>query len=112
MLTAADKMTLIVAQIFNGVFIGTCATLGMVVLQNMMRDRLGTASTLFSNLLNVSMLIASLAVGVVGELYSYYSALYVCLCAVSSALLLLMLFSFKAKSAVMQRLNSQHRVGV
>ncbi|CAM3064253.1 sugar efflux transporter [Vibrio neptunius] len=112
MLTAADKMTLIVAQIFNGVFIGTCATLGMVVLQNMMRDRLGTASTLFSNLLNVSMLIASLAVGVVGELYSYYSALYVCLCAVSSALLLLILFSSKAKSAVMQRLNSQHRVGV
>ncbi|KJY72287.1 MFS transporter [Vibrio coralliilyticus] len=95
MLIATDKAILIAAQIFNGIFIGSCATLGMVALQDMMRDRLGTASTLFSNLLNVSMLAASLAVGVVGELFSYYSAFYVCLFAIVLAYLLLSLFAYK-----------------
>ncbi|NOI76078.1 MFS transporter [Vibrio coralliilyticus] len=95
MLIATDKAMLIAAQIFNGIFIGSCATLGMVALQDMMRDRLGTASTLFSNLLNVSMLAASLAVGVVGELFSYYSAFYVCLFAIVLAYLLLSLFAYK-----------------
>ncbi|KFI12768.1 MFS transporter [Vibrio coralliilyticus] len=95
MLMATDKAMLIAAQIFNGIFIGSCATLGMVALQDMMRDRLGTASTLFSNLLNVSMLAASLAVGIVGELLSYYSAFYVCLFAIVLAYLLLSLFAYK-----------------
>ncbi|AXN33384.1 sugar efflux transporter [Vibrio coralliilyticus] len=95
MLIATDKAMLIAAQIFNGIFIGSCATLGMVALQDMMRDRLGTASTLFSNLLNVSMLAASLAVGVVGELFSYYSAFYVCLFAIVLSYLLLSLFTYK-----------------
>ncbi|NUW70158.1 MFS transporter [Vibrio coralliilyticus] len=95
MLIATDKAMLIAAQIFNGIFIGSCATLGMVALQDMMRDRLGTASTLFSNLLNVSMLAASLAVGIVGELFSYYSAFYVCLFAIVLAYLLLSLFAYK-----------------
>ncbi|NRF30511.1 sugar efflux transporter [Vibrio coralliilyticus] len=95
MLIATDKAMLIAAQIFNGIFIGSCATLGMVALQDMMRVRLGTASTLFSNLLNVSMLAASLAVGIVGELFSYYSAFYVCLFAIVLAYLLLSLFAYK-----------------
>ncbi|AIS56828.1 sugar efflux transporter [Vibrio coralliilyticus] len=95
MLITTDKAMLIAAQIFNGIFIGSCATLGMVALQDMMRDRLGTASTLFSNLLNVSMLAASLAVGIVGELFSYYSAFYVCLFAIVLAYLLLSLFAYK-----------------
>ncbi|NOI58628.1 sugar efflux transporter [Vibrio coralliilyticus] len=95
MLIATDKAMLIAAQIFNGIFIGSCATLGMVALQDMMRDRLGTASTLFSNLLNVSMLAASLAVGIVGELFSYYGAFYVCLFAIVLAYLLLSLFAYK-----------------
>ncbi|NRB69276.1 MAG: sugar efflux transporter [Vibrio sp.] len=96
MLIATDKAMLIAAQVFNGIFIGSCATLAMVALQDMMRDRLGTASTLFSNLLNVSMLAASLAVGMVGELFSYYSAFYVCLFAIVLAYLLLSLFAYKS----------------
>nr|WP_086938270.1 sugar efflux transporter [Thaumasiovibrio occultus] len=83
---------LLAAQLFNGVFIGICATLGMVAMQDMMLDRLGTASTLFSNLLQVSMLVSSLSVGVVAELYNYYSTLYVSLGA--SAIALVMLFGF------------------
>ncbi|EGR1261906.1 MFS transporter [Vibrio cholerae] len=81
------------AQVLNGVFIGICATLGMVVLQDMMQDRLGTASTLFSSMLSISSLVASLAVGIVGELFNYFSTLYVSLLGAMLALILLLLFT-------------------
>ncbi|HDY7777252.1 TPA: sugar efflux transporter [Vibrio vulnificus] len=89
MLLTTNYTHLIVAQILNGIFIGTCATLGMVVMQDMMKDKLGTASTLFSNMLQLSMLVSSLSVGVVGELFNYYSSFYVSLFGVSLALILL-----------------------
>ncbi len=89
MLLETNYTHLIVAQILNGIFIGTCATLGMVVMQDMMKDKLGTASTLFSNMLQLSMLVSSLSVGVVGELFNYYSSFYVSLFGVSLALILL-----------------------
>ncbi|EOV0146915.1 sugar efflux transporter [Vibrio vulnificus] len=89
MLVATNYTHLIIAQILNGIFIGSCATLGMVVMQDMMKDKLGTASTLFSNMLQLSMLVSSLSVGIVGELFNYYSSFYVSLLGVSLALILL-----------------------
>ena len=93
MLMSTSFAAMLAAQLLNGFFIGVCATLGMVVLQDMMKDRLGTASTLFSNMLNVSMLVASLSVGVVGELFNYYSTLYVSFAGSIAALILLALFT-------------------
>ncbi|MDA0128332.1 sugar efflux transporter [Vibrio sp. MarTm2] len=93
MLMSTSFAAMLAAQLLNGFFIGVCATLGMVVLQDMMKDRLGTASTLFSNMLNVSMLVASLSVGVVGELFNYYSTLYVSFAGSIAALILLALFA-------------------
>lgn len=97
MLSSTSFATMLAAQVLNGFFIGVCATLGMVVLQDMMRDRLGTASTLFSNMLSISMLVASLAVGVVGELYNYYATLYVSLTGVVVAVGLLWLFAGRVR---------------
>jgi SET family sugar efflux transporter-like MFS transporter len=97
MLTSQSFTSMLVAQVLNGFFIGVCATLGMVVLQDMMRDRLGTASTLFSSMLSISMLVASLSVGIVGELYNYYSTLYVSLGGVIIAVVLLWFFAHKVR---------------
>lgn len=97
MLTSQSFTSMLVAQVLNGFFIGVCATLGMVVLQDMMRDRLGTASTLFSSMLSISMLVASLSVGIVGELYNYYSTLYVSLAGVIIAVVLLWFFAHKVR---------------
>lgn len=97
MLTHTSFIAMFTAQLLNGFYIGVCATLGMVVLQDMMKDRLGTASTLFSNMLNVSMLVASLSVGIVAEFYNYYSTLYVSLFGVSAALILLGGFWFAVR---------------
>ena len=90
---------MLAAQLLNGFYIGVCATLGMVVLQDMMRDRLGTASTLFSSMMNIAMLVASLSVGFVGELFNYYSTLYVSLVSSVIAFALLILFSIKSSQA-------------
>ncbi|WP_217526968.1 sugar efflux transporter [Vibrio cholerae] len=100
MLTHTSFGGMMAAQVLNGVFIGICATLGMVVLQDMMQDRLGTASTLFSSMLSISTLVASLSVGVVGEFYNYFSTLYVSLTGAFSALLLLALFSQLQRKAM------------
>ena len=92
MLNVTEFWQLLSIQILNGVFIGVTATLGMVAIQDMMPNRLGTASTLFSNLMQVSMLIASLSIGFVGELYSYYNAFYISLGSASCALIMLIYF--------------------
>ncbi|USD42843.1 sugar efflux transporter [Vibrio sp. SCSIO 43135] len=97
MLSQTSFIAMLIAQVFNGFFIGVWATIGMVALQDMMKDRLGTASTLFSNMLSVSTLVSSLAVGVIGELYDYYSALYVSLAGLVVAVGLLALFEVKSK---------------
>ncbi|MUK62337.1 MFS transporter [Aliivibrio fischeri] len=97
MLSTTSFAGMLIAQILNGFFIGVCATLGMVALQDMMKDRLGTASTLFSNMLNISVLVSSVMVGVVGELYNYYSALYLCLIGAVMATVLLIVFEILEK---------------
>lgn len=99
MLFNSSFSAMLAAQLLNGFYIGVCATLGMVVLQDMMRDRLGTASTLFSSMMNVATLVASLSVGVVGEWFDYYSTLYVSLVSSVIALALLVLFSIKSTKA-------------
>lgn len=102
MLSTTSFTGMLIAQILNGFFIGVCATLGMVALQDMMKDRLGTASTLFSNMLNISVLVSSVMVGVVGELYNYYSALYLCFVgAVIAAVLLIVFEMLEKKQKVM-----------
>ncbi|MFA0413883.1 sugar efflux transporter [Vibrio renipiscarius] len=107
MLHVRDFWQLLSIQLLNGVFIGVTATLGMVAIQDMMRDRLGTASTLFSNLMQVSMLFASLSVGFVGELYSYYWAFYICLASALCSLLLLSYFVFNEVKADKMKLSQQ-----
>ncbi|ERM56902.1 MFS transporter [Vibrio mimicus CAIM 1883] len=112
MLTHTGFIAMMAAQLLNGFFIGVCATLGMVVLQDMMQDRLGTASTLFSSMLSISTLVASLSVGVVGEFYNYFSTLYVSLTGAFSALILLTLFSqLQRKTVQVESTQSEVSVG-
>ncbi|KLV04674.1 hypothetical protein ABT56_14280 [Photobacterium aquae] len=88
MTQVTSEGALLALQVFNGLFIGTTATLGMVVMQDMMRDQVGTATTLFSNGLQISMLLASVTIGVLAGYFSYYSAFWVSLSAAGCALLL------------------------
>ncbi|WP_104398484.1 sugar efflux transporter [Vibrio penaeicida] len=76
---ATEVWQLIAMQICNGIFVGITASLGMVILQDMMKDQLGVASTLFSNVLQGSTMLASISIGIVGGMYNYYSTFYLSL---------------------------------
>ncbi|MDP2571730.1 sugar efflux transporter [Vibrio penaeicida] len=76
---ATEVWQLIAMQVCNGIFVGITASLGMVILQDMMKDQLGVASTLFSNVLQGSTLLASISIGIVGGMYNYYSTFYLSL---------------------------------
>ncbi|WP_114767108.1 sugar efflux transporter [Vibrio rhodolitus] len=106
MINVTEFWQLLAVQVLNGFFIGITATLGMVALQDMMPNRLGTASTLFSSLLQVSMLVASLSVGVVGEYFNYYTTFYVSLGLAAMALIVLSYFVVR-ESANREQLAQQ-----
>ncbi len=107
MLNVTEFWQLLTIQVFNGVFVGITATIGMVALQDMMKDRLGTASTLFTSLLNVSVLISSTTVGIVGEMYSYHSAFYVSLMLAVTSLLMMAYFVSRESQARKAQLQPQ-----
>ncbi|WP_372882718.1 sugar efflux transporter [Psychromonas sp.] len=73
LLFAQQLWQFMLLQIFNGVFIGVNASLGMLVVQDMMKKQLGLASTLFNNSLMLSTLLSSLLVGGIAQFFSYYA---------------------------------------
>ncbi|AJR09467.1 MFS transporter [Photobacterium gaetbulicola] len=97
MLLGKEVHYFVLAQVFNGIFVGTCAALGMVAMQDMMKNQLGVASTLFSNLLQISSLLGGAFVGIVGQLVSYYANFYLSLILISLSALLLCIFCFVVK---------------
>jgi SET family sugar efflux transporter-like MFS transporter len=73
LLLAKEPWELMIMQVFNGLFIGINASLGMVVVQDMMKKQMGLASTLFSNSQMLSVLLSSLMVGLIAQYFSYYA---------------------------------------
>lgn len=73
LLVAQQLWQFILLQLFNGVFIGINASLGMLVVQDMMKKQIGLASTLFNNSIMLSMLLSSLIVGGIAQYFSYYA---------------------------------------
>ncbi|WP_019615413.1 sugar efflux transporter [Psychromonas ossibalaenae] len=83
-------------QLFNGLFIGINASLGMLVVQDMMKKQMGMASTLFNNSLMLSGLSSSLMVGLIAE-YISYQAVYMAAALFCLIGLLFMCFAQKAQ---------------
>jgi MFS transporter, SET family, sugar efflux transporter len=64
---------LFVLQLFNAIFIGVLAGLGVSVIQELMPGRSGGASSLYTNTTHMGNLISSLMVGVVADFFGYQS---------------------------------------
>ncbi|WP_434360955.1 sugar efflux transporter [Parasalinivibrio latis] len=77
MLSYSLPWQMMTLQVFNGLFIGATATMGMVVMQDLMKNQMGVATTLFSNGMQTSMLLSSMTIGIVGEYFSYHEAFFV-----------------------------------
>jgi SET family sugar efflux transporter-like MFS transporter len=60
-------------QIFNAIFIGVLAGLGVSVIQQLMPNQSGAASSLYTNTTHIGNLFSSLVVGVVADFFGYHS---------------------------------------
>jgi MFS transporter, SET family, sugar efflux transporter len=58
-------------QIFNAIFVGVMAGLGVSVIQDLMPGRSGGASALYTNTTHMGNLISSLMVAIVADLFNY-----------------------------------------
>jgi MFS transporter, SET family, sugar efflux transporter len=74
---ATSLWHLFALQIFNAIFIGVLAGLGVSVIQQLIPGRSGTASSLYTNTTHVGNLFSSLVVGVVAEYFGYHSVFLV-----------------------------------
>lgn len=64
-------------QIFNAIFIGILAGLGVSVIQDLMPGRSGAASSLYTNTSHFGNLFSSLLVAVVADVYGYHQVFLV-----------------------------------
>ncbi len=63
---------LFVLQLFNAIFIGVLAGLGVSVIQDLMPGRSGAASGLYTNTTHIGNLLSSLMVGIVADYFGYH----------------------------------------
>lgn len=73
LLICTEAWQLMILQVFNALFVGINASLGMVVVQDLMKKQMGLASTLFNNSQMLSVLLSSLMVGFIAQYFSYYA---------------------------------------
>lgn len=76
-----------VLQIFNAMFIGILAGLGVSVIQDLLPGRSGMASGLYTNTTHMGNLLSSLLVGVVADIYGYHQVFAVNLLIIALAIL-------------------------
>lgn len=86
---------LFVLQVFNAMFIGLLAGIGVSVIQDLMPGRSGSASALYTNTTHIGSLCSSLVVGLVADYFGYHQVFLV-----NTLMVLLALWAFsKVKSA-------------
>jgi SET family sugar efflux transporter-like MFS transporter len=68
---------LFVLQLFNAIFIGVLAGLGMSVVQSLMPNQSGAASSLYTNTTHVGNLLSSLMVALVADMAGYHAVFVV-----------------------------------
>lgn len=74
---ATDLWHLFVLQIFNAIFIGLLAGVGVSVIQELMPGRSGGASALYTNTTHMGNLFSSLLVGLVADFFGYHQVFIV-----------------------------------
>lgn len=74
-------------QLFNAIFIGVLAGLGVSVIQELLPGRSGSASALYTNTTHMGNLLSSLMVGLVADYFGYQSVFVANLVVVALAIL-------------------------
>jgi len=74
-----SRTMLMVIQIFNAVFIGIIAGIGMLYFQDLMPGRPGAATTLFTNSISTGVILAGILQGALAESWGHYSVYWMAL---------------------------------
>ena len=90
-LMSSNIVILMALQLFNGIFIAIISTLGMLLIQDMMKHEMGTATTLFNSAQMLSALLGSLLVGLTAQFISYYAVFVVAIVLVVLAMISLLM---------------------
>ncbi|CAM3636037.1 MFS transporter [Rouxiella silvae] len=83
------KAALMLLQLFNAVFIGIIAGIGMLYFQDLMPGRAGSATTLFTNSISTGAILAGVLQGTIVENFGHYQVYCVALALAIVALLLM-----------------------
>lgn len=68
-----SRTALLLLQLFNAVFIGIVAGIGMLWFQDLMPGRPGSATTLFTNSISTGVILAGVLQGALTEIFGHYS---------------------------------------
>ncbi|MFI3310331.1 MFS transporter [Ewingella allii] len=72
-----SKTALLLLQLFNAIFIGIIAGIGMLYFQDLMPGRAGSATTLFTNSISTGVIFAGLLQGTIVENFGHYPVYWV-----------------------------------
>ncbi|GAA3587857.1 sugar efflux transporter [Gibbsiella greigii] len=80
------KTALMVLQLFNAVFIGIIAGIGMLYFQDLMPGRPGAATTMFTNSISTGVILAGVLQGMLAESLGHYAVYWLALILVTVSL--------------------------
>ena len=72
-----SQTALLALQLFNAVFIGIIAGIGMLWFQDLMPGRAGSATTLFTNSISTGVILAGVIQGAVAQSYGHFAVYWV-----------------------------------
>ncbi|EPT9820070.1 sugar efflux transporter SetA [Shigella flexneri] len=72
-----SRMALMTLQLFNAVFIGIVAGIGMLWFQDLMPGRAGAATTLFTNTISTGVILAGVIQGAIAQSWGHFAAYWV-----------------------------------
>lgn len=72
-----SRMALMTLQLFNAVFIGTVAGIGMLWFQDLMPGRAGAATTLFTNSISTGVILAGVIQGAIAQSWGHFAVYWV-----------------------------------
>ncbi|MIE69397.1 MFS transporter [Salmonella enterica subsp. diarizonae] len=72
-----SRTALLLLQLFNAVFIGIVAGIGMLWFQDLMPDRAGAATTLFTNSISTGVILAGVIQGAVAQSFGHFAVYWV-----------------------------------
>lgn len=72
-----SRLTLMTLQLFNAVFIGIVAGIGMLWFQDLMPGRAGAATTLFTNSISTGVILAGVIQGAIAQSWGHFAVYWV-----------------------------------